>query len=284
MTDFEVDMELLTRTVYMRRSPFLGTICLDPVNCNTCREVQSTHSSRMERGTYANELRRTVRIFVNAVDLTETSLGYPIHIFMLPRSAFTEILHQFTGLYELDPSINIVHPERGNNILIEKTGLGLQTRYRTQISMPPDKLPNNKLFDELICKNKTGLYSLNGLERFFDEEGHLRRESPIVKLEEGINRIRILPPYDESRQIHAEYGFHFTTLEQLREREEQNDRTTLSQYSNIPITERTQSTVPNTSLPPRQSRELMMPEPIDPYNNEEPVSNSLNLPYDDEDD
>jgi len=289
MSDFEVDMNTIARSVSPRRAPFLGTLCINPANCETCREYRTLQSSRRSNP-INNELRRVTRIFVNAIDLAEASLGYPVRIFMLPTSAFNEIMQEFSFRKERQQDYNLVHPEHGHDVLISRNGDGLQTRYQTRISTRDTKILNQTVFDELMSGGKTCLYFLDTLPLYFDNEGLLRHDSPIVKLDSTETRIRILPPYDHTRQIHSAYGFHYMTLAQARAREEAEDRITtairpnttirsdpydLRSYNDLQsaISQRTNVTVENTSNIPQTNRrrELMLSDiELDPQVSSDP--------------
>jgi len=261
MSDFEVDMSSLTRSMYTRRSPFLGTLCLYPRTCDTCLEYQRLRTSTYQDSELPNDLRRITRIFVNAIDLEERGLGYPVHIFMLPKVVFRDILYEFTYMHTDDPEFNIIHPEHGNNIIIERTGMGIQTRYNARIDHISSKIPNTNLYDQLIAGDKSSLYHLETIiARFFDAQGQLQQRSPIVKLEGDLSSIRILPPYSDAKLIHAEYGFHYLTVEQLRQRREQEASAGLYN-STAATTTRTQATRRTTMASvPIRGRTLMLPE------------------------
>jgi hypothetical protein len=113
----------------------------------------------------------------------------------------------------------------------------------------------------------------------------LRHDSPIVKLDSIETRIRILPPYDHTRQIHSAYGFHYMTLAQARAREEaeiRSDPYNLREYNPQPaISQRTNATVENTSNIPQTNRrrELMLSDiELDPQVSSDPSD------FDDDDD
>ncbi len=268
MTDFDVDFSSIARAVTTRRSPFLGTLCRSPVTCTTCQEL-----ARSNLPTHTSEMRRVNRMFVNAIDITEIGQHYPVRVFMLPKSVFHQIISHFSYLIERYPDFNLFHPESGNDVIIHKEGMGIQTHYRAEIVRESNNIPNHIIYEQLMAGDKSSLHNLSELYLYFNDAGQLQQGSPIVSLKTHQNQIRILPPYNTLRLVHAEYFFHYTTVEHMQEREEADIDSPFDAIRlTMPRSGRTQSRTPNISSrpstpppppPPRQGRELMLTEEVD---------------------
>jgi len=228
--DFNVNLD---RNV--RRKIFFGKVCLKSVNGSSCSECEKAgefyrkannaagtdeRSNLMEK---ARTLYARSKIFVNAIDTTDEDKSYPVRIYALPPSTYDDLMRQVKGLQILDNSVNVVHPFKGRNVLITKTGQGVQTRYSVQIDTRDTEIPNKQLLEQFKNGDLSGLHNLNNVKDFI-EQNYMH----IKQLENDTNIIRLLPPFDATKVIYSEVKFHRFTVDYVLKQEIETDESNQS--------------------------------------------------------
>jgi len=244
--DFNVNLD---RNV--RRKIFFGKVCPKSTDGSSCVECEkasefyrasnntSSKEDRVALMEKARQLYARSKIFVNAIDTQDEDKSYPVRIYALPPSTYDDLMRQVKGLQILDNSINVVHPFKGRNILITKTGQGVQTRYSVQIDNRDTEIPNKQLLEQFKTGDVSGLHNLNKVTEFIDQN-----YMHIKQVDNETNIIRLLPPFDETKVIYAEVKFHrFTADYVLNQGNESSDQSSFTTPSPSPSQSSNKSTV-----------------------------------------
>lgn len=214
MDNFDVNLD---RNVRKRLN--FGKVCQKFTRGAECEECAASDAlykksrsaeSNSEKEAYLTQARTLYaksRIFINAINVRDEDKTFPVRVYAFPPSVYDDLMGQIRGLKQLNPNSNVFHPLTGNNILITKKGSGLLTRYTVQIDNNPSEIPNKEVLENLKKGDMSDLPDLSKIENFISQN-----YMHITQLDNDMNILRLLPPYD-GMCVYKELKFHRFTVD-----------------------------------------------------------------------
>lgn len=127
--------------------PFLCPNKMNDKPCIVCAKVsQLRRSANPVDKEIAGELAASRQVFANVVNLNDPDRG--VQVMKFGKTIYSELL---AYMDPKDPASvgDLSHPEKGYNVVIDRKGKGLETRYKVRIARAPSPLPKAAWLGEM---------------------------------------------------------------------------------------------------------------------------------------